>query len=37
MVTRSGPGPGRPDPGLSVIMGERRQLINLAPFLSILE
>jgi len=30
MTTRSGPGPGRPDPGLSVIMSERRQLINLA-------
>jgi RNA polymerase sigma-70 factor (ECF subfamily) len=30
MSTRSGPGGGRPDPGLSVIMSERRQLINLA-------
>jgi DNA-directed RNA polymerase specialized sigma24 family protein len=30
MGTRSGPGPGRPDPGLSAIMSERRQLINLA-------
>jgi RNA polymerase sigma factor (sigma-70 family) len=30
MSTRSGPEPGRPDPGLSVIMSERRQLINLA-------
>jgi RNA polymerase sigma-70 factor (ECF subfamily) len=30
MTTRSGPGGGRPDPGLSVIMSERRQLINLA-------
>ena len=30
MSTRSGPGPGRPDPGLSAIMSERRQLINLA-------
>ncbi len=30
MTTPSGPGPGRPDPGLSAIMGERRQLINLA-------
>ncbi|MFC4534448.1 RNA polymerase sigma factor SigJ [Sphaerisporangium dianthi] len=32
MTTRSGPGPGhgRPDPGLDAIMGERRQLINLA-------
>jgi RNA polymerase sigma-70 factor (ECF subfamily) len=34
MTTRSGPdaadsGQGRPDPALSVIMGERRQLINL--------
>lgn len=29
MTTRSEPGPGRPDPGLGVIMGERRQLINL--------
>jgi len=30
MSTRSGPGDGRPDPGLDVIMSERRQLINLA-------
>jgi RNA polymerase sigma factor (sigma-70 family) len=30
MTTRSGPGAGRPDPGLSAIMSERRQLINLA-------
>jgi RNA polymerase sigma factor (sigma-70 family) len=30
MTTQSGPGPGRPDPGLSAIMSERRQLINLA-------
>jgi RNA polymerase sigma factor (sigma-70 family) len=30
MSTRSGPGDGRADPGLSVIMSERRQLINLA-------
>jgi RNA polymerase sigma factor (sigma-70 family) len=30
MSTRSGSGDGRPDPGLSVIMSERRQLINLA-------
>jgi RNA polymerase sigma factor (sigma-70 family) len=35
MTSRSGPGAadsgrGRPDPGLSVIMSERRQLINLA-------
>jgi RNA polymerase sigma-70 factor (ECF subfamily) len=30
MATRSGPGHGRPDPGLSVIMSERRQLISLA-------
>ena len=29
MSTRSGPGDGRPDPGLDVIMSERRQLINL--------
>jgi RNA polymerase sigma factor (sigma-70 family) len=28
--TRSGPGHGRPDPGLNAIMSERRQLINLA-------
>ena len=30
MSTRSQPGDGRPDPGLTAIMGERRQLINLA-------
>src|SRR5258708_7419694 len=30
MSTQSGPGPGRPDPGLSAIMSERGQLINLA-------
>jgi RNA polymerase sigma factor (sigma-70 family) len=30
MNTQSGPGEGRPDPGLSAIMSERRQLINLA-------
>ena len=30
MSTPSGPGPGRPDPGLSAIIGERRQLLNLA-------
>ncbi len=30
MTTRSGPGPGQPDPGLNAIMSERRQLINLA-------
>src|SRR5258707_970129 len=30
MSTPSGPGPGRPDPGLSAIMSERRQLVNLA-------
>ncbi len=30
MSTPSGPGPGRPDPGLNAIMSERRQLINLA-------
>jgi RNA polymerase sigma factor (sigma-70 family) len=30
MSTRSGPGDSRPDPGLSAIMSERRQLINLA-------
>jgi RNA polymerase sigma factor (sigma-70 family) len=29
MSTRSGQGHGRPDPGLSAIMSERRQLINL--------
>ena len=30
MSTRSGPGHGAPDPGLSAVMSERRQLINLA-------
>jgi RNA polymerase sigma-70 factor, ECF subfamily len=30
MSTRSGTGHGRPGPGLSAIMSERRQLINLA-------
>jgi RNA polymerase sigma factor (sigma-70 family) len=30
MTTTSGPGQGRPDPGLDAIMSERRQLINLA-------
>jgi RNA polymerase sigma factor (sigma-70 family) len=30
MIARSEPGGGRPDEGLSVIMSERRQLINLA-------
>jgi RNA polymerase sigma factor (sigma-70 family) len=30
MTSQSGPGDGRPDPGLSAIMSERRQLINLA-------
>ena len=30
MTTPSGPGGGRPGPGLDAIMGERRQLINLA-------
>ncbi|MGP7999517.1 MAG: RNA polymerase sigma factor SigJ [Streptosporangiaceae bacterium] len=30
MSTPSGPGPGRPDPGLSAIIGEWRQLLNLA-------
>src|SRR5450759_737515 len=30
MTTRSGPGGGRPDLGLTSIMSERRQLINLA-------
>jgi RNA polymerase sigma factor (sigma-70 family) len=30
MSTHSEPGHGRPDPGLSAIMSERRQLINLA-------
>ena len=30
MSTQSGPGHSRPDPGLSAIISERRQLINLA-------
>src|SRR5262245_24578448 len=30
MITQSVPGHGRPEPGLDVIMSERRQLINLA-------
>lgn len=30
MTTESGPGVAAPDPGLGVIMGERRQMINLA-------
>ncbi|MEP7022919.1 MAG: RNA polymerase sigma factor SigJ [Actinomycetota bacterium] len=30
MTSQSGSGDGRPDPGLDVIMSERRQLINLA-------
>jgi RNA polymerase sigma factor (sigma-70 family) len=30
MTSRSGPGDGRPDPGLNAIMSERRHLINLA-------
>jgi RNA polymerase sigma factor (sigma-70 family) len=30
MTTRSEPGHGRPDPGLSAIIRERRQLLNLA-------
>ena len=30
MSTRSEPGGGGPDPGLTAVMGERRQLINLA-------
>jgi RNA polymerase sigma factor (sigma-70 family) len=29
MTTRSGPGPGRPGPGLDAVTSERRQLINL--------
>jgi len=29
MTIRSGPGHGRPDPGLDAIMSERRQLLNL--------
>jgi RNA polymerase sigma factor (sigma-70 family) len=30
MTTPTGPGHGRPDPGLSAVMSERRQLINLS-------
>jgi RNA polymerase sigma factor (sigma-70 family) len=30
MTSRSGPGDSQPDPGLTAIMGERRQLINVA-------
>jgi RNA polymerase sigma-70 factor (ECF subfamily) len=30
MSTRSEPGDGRPDPGLSAVMSERRRLLNLA-------
>jgi RNA polymerase sigma factor (sigma-70 family) len=30
MTTQSGPADGRPDPGLSAIMSERRRLLNLA-------
>ena len=30
MTSRSGPGDGQLDPGLSAIMSERRQLVNLA-------
>ena len=30
MTTPTGPGGGVPDPGLSAVMSERRQLINLA-------
>jgi RNA polymerase sigma-70 factor (ECF subfamily) len=30
MTTHSGPGHGRPDPGLTAIISERRRLINLA-------
>jgi RNA polymerase sigma-70 factor (ECF subfamily) len=30
VTTRSEPGGGRPDPGLTAIMSERRQLVNLA-------
>ena len=29
MTTPSGPGDGRPDPGLNAVISERRQLINL--------
>jgi RNA polymerase sigma factor (sigma-70 family) len=29
MTTRSGPGHGRPDPGLDALMSERRRLVNL--------
>ena len=30
MSTPAGPGDAPPDPGLDAVMGERRQLINLA-------
>ncbi|MFF1797143.1 sigma factor, partial [Kitasatospora sp. NPDC058263] len=30
MTSRTEPGPDRPDPGLSVLVGERRQLIDIA-------
>jgi DNA-directed RNA polymerase specialized sigma24 family protein len=30
MTSSSRPGAGRPDPGLSTVMSERRQLISLA-------
>ena len=30
MTTPTGPGHGQPDPGLSAVMSERRQLINLS-------
>src|SRR5689334_20975727 len=30
MTTPTGPGHGRPDPGLSAVVSDRRQLINLA-------
>ncbi len=30
MTTQSEPGVGRPEPGLSAIISERRQLLNLA-------
>jgi RNA polymerase sigma factor (sigma-70 family) len=30
MTIRTGPGHGRPDPGLDAVMSERRQLINIA-------
>jgi hypothetical protein len=35
MTTRSGPGHGRPDPGLNAIMSERRQLIDHAQVILI--